>query len=1637
MKCKKIKKLTSLTLALSTIGATVALPVSAAELKPSQPGLWLTEIYQNDIDRSSVYGNKSDHMEFVEVTNTGDTDVAFNNGYEIWYEYPSDGSYTMKQLTVTALNDETEVIIPANKSVVLWNQRTDIGGTEGTDYASEEQFRTAMNIPSDVLVYKVSGQEGFAENDRGFAIKDKSGNILSYYHYNTTKDEVTQDGLSVHLKVPETGSTMQVWQAKKLTSAGFAYSDQLAGQRNVTIPSTQPSGLYITEIRPNDSDRSSVYGSGTNDLMECLELTNTTDKEIDLNKEYELVYRVKEGSYKTLPLYHLNQDGTCGTSDDCVVPAKSTVVLWCYRAGYGLTQGKDYDTYPTEQEFREAYDIPEDVPVYIFTGQNGLANTFRGFDLYKLEEQGKTLVSRYFWDGSSDLKDNRSVDLKISSEGPLMSVYGSQRVTNMGKVDDAQITFSADDGSSPTVTLSTDPYDADALTVLENGLDYGENLRIPYSYSGTETLPVKKAELFWRTSEMDHYETTTTTSFSIYNKWYAFIDNGYLQGADWVEYYVKFYNSYRCTKTDLQRVEIHNDSEQPDGTRISINGTDIADKDYSGTVQVSAKNFGGTLSSIQLDGENLTTEAAMERGAYFVFDHTGVDSYFKNGLTTGGDTEETGTIIGTFSKCSTIPSSGRLAMLVNGQYFTYNDDGSASIELTVRPATYGSCWEAYNDENNEDFVASNMKLILRDGTAISPSTCVGENITTREVVDLNADGPIKIGDSANQYIYVKMTFDIPADKVDLTALTAEVDTTKLSDGEHTLTAGDTTVTFSVNNSDPQPVTPTEPELNVSVSLDDSKNTIQVTEVTGASSVSIYNANTIDDITVMEGTGDNTYNAVKKDNETATSSDDGEYPYQILQIPVNENEENLRIQLDATSNYDSPVRLYVRNGNSWEVLDVERDNDTLTAICPVAEHIIDGNVEVLIQARTTATAPYINEKTFKTNVGDNSDWDGKTVTEDNPYATPESYDFSIAWYTDTQYYSEQYNKHYSDMVSWIIENQKNLNIKYVLHTGDIADEFNEEYQFAYARSQQDRLQQAGIPTGVLGGNHDVAHGNMVYDLYWKYFGAEYYLNDPWYGGSYRNNLGHYDIIEAGGEKLLFIDISWDIYTPEIEWINSVLDAYPDTKAIITTHGGINASATESYTSRILQKVCKNNPQVIAILNGHYHGSSINFVELTSDSGETHTVYQICTDYQSATEGGSGYIKMLYFDLANDKIYINSYSPSAPDKDGQSDVNYYDDKELLDYSDSMLTADENGIKRYTDYDIDVIALPVSFDRNSNKELRVSNIKVYGLGGEELATGEIDKPISLTIDSGLVYAAVKDDSGNSIAYTKVSNLTPINNTSTISSTAITEGESVTITASATEGTDPYQYAITARHSSATKWTTLKHYSTTTTRTWTPSMTGTYQVCAKVKDSNGREVKKFFTLTVNADPSKPINNSTISSTTITEGESVTITASATNGTEPYQYAMSVRHSTATKWTTIKGYDTTATKVWTPAMTGTYQVCAKFKDANGTEVKKFFKLTVKADQSKPINNSTISSTIIAKGNSVTINASATGSTEPYQYAVSVKHSTATGWTTIKGYDTTSTKVWTPAKTGSYQICVKVKDANGTEAKKYFALTVK
>lgn len=567
----------------------------------NKEGLWITEIYQNDVDRSEknntreksgyesikLYKSTTDLMEFVEITSTYDKAVNFNDIYEFVY------NDTVQKVTTMDGNDE--VIIQPEEKVVLWNYRSDVT----TAIPTEEEFRRQMRIPDDAVVLKVTSGVNWAVTST-FSLKTKSDDgIISTFKATDKAD--TMDGYSVELAIPDIGNEMQVYREMCEPSPGYVYSGQLNGLVNAKVPDNQiADGVFITEVRPNDINRSSVYGI-SDDLMECVEVVNTTDHDVDLNNEYQFGYAVKEGSRKILQLSHYdeNAESNIGSSEGCVVPAGKTAVLWYYRINYL----KNYTSFPTEKEFRAAYNISDDIPVYLCTDQNGMNNTNRVVELYKLDSDGtRKMVSYYSYIGSSDCKDNKSAELMVNPEGPEMLLKTGNAATSMGVVSADQYTYLKDDGSALTLRLND---------VVPESIMQGDELRVNFYFAENGSLPRTGITTYYRFDGTGSWYSSTEIKRRVPNLYEALIPADELFSHDYVEFYVSADNRYRSTLSDMYRVSISKLNEV-DGIR-----TNISDKqEVSGTISVTANDGGDNHSSqIYVDGTEYQTVPMLEDGA--------------------------------------------------------------------------------------------------------------------------------------------------------------------------------------------------------------------------------------------------------------------------------------------------------------------------------------------------------------------------------------------------------------------------------------------------------------------------------------------------------------------------------------------------------------------------------------------------------------------------------------------------------------------------------------------------------------------------------------------------------------------------------------------------------------------------------------------------------------------------------------------------------------------------------------------------------------------------------------------------------------------------------------------------------------
>lgn len=181
--------------------------------------------------------------------------------------------------------------------------------------------------------------------------------------------------------------------------------------------------------------------------------------------------------------------------------------------------------------------------------------------------------------------------------------------------------------------------------------------------------------------------------------------------------------------------------------------------------------------------------------------------------------------------------------------------------------------------------------------------------------------------------------------------------------------------------------------------------------------------------------------------------------------------------------------------------------------------------------------------------------------------------------------------------------------------------------------------------------------------------------------------------------------------------------------------------------------------------------------------------------------------------------------------------------------------------------------------------------------------------------------------------------------------------------------------------------------------------------------------------------NKSYVSSTNITLGQKVKLTAVAEGGTEPYTYALMYKKATSSTWTKIgTKYGTASTGSFKPGKAVVYDVMINVKDSTDKVKSKSFKINVSA----PLKNtSTISAATVKAGQTVTLSGSATGGTAPYKYALMYKKASSNTWTKIgTKYGTASTGSFKPGKAVPYVIMINVKDSSGTIKSKTFNLTV-
>ncbi|GAA2219628.1 hypothetical protein GCM10010413_07800 [Promicromonospora sukumoe] len=423
-----------------------------------------------------------------------------------------------------------------------------------------------------------------------------------------------------------------------------------------------------------------------------------------------------------------------------------------------------------------------------------------------------------------------------------------------------------------------------------------------------------------------------------------------------------------------------------------------------------------------------------------------------------------------------------------------------------------------------------------------------------------------------------------------------------------------------------------------------------------------------------------------DGKSVESPAAGDVTYQRFDVPVRGKVEAPVLRWEGTADPARLVSLRAWNPDTdaWDVVASARgaaEGGTVLEGTVSRDYVDRGKVHAMV----TGEDPFADDL----DAGDKDRFDD-----------PDAYDFSMVHYTDTQYLTEGaveqetaeeravWAQGYNGVMDWIVDNADERKIAYVAHTGDITETNIRAYppeledqvigEFEFASQAQARIDAAGIPNGVVAGNHDNQSGTDP-TLYDQYFGPDRYedLEQGWddasYGGTMTpgSNENHYDLFSAGGLDFVVVGLSYGVTRDEAEWAASIFERYSHRNGILLTHDYLEPSSSPdgrganfggSDGPLLYNLLVKDNPNVFMVLAGHRHGVGTNVrPPVVGDIGGG--VVELLADYQFYTvsagqlglaeiggyepadqlQFGASFFRMLQFDVDRGEVSIDTYSP----------------------------------------------------------------------------------------------------------------------------------------------------------------------------------------------------------------------------------------------------------------------------------------------------------------------------------------------------------------------------------------------------------
>lgn len=274
------------------------------------------------------------------------------------------------------------------------------------------------------------------------------------------------------------------------------------------------------------------------------------------------------------------------------------------------------------------------------------------------------------------------------------------------------------------------------------------------------------------------------------------------------------------------------------------------------------------------------------------------------------------------------------------------------------------------------------------------------------------------------------------------------------------------------------------------------------------------------------------------------------------------------------------------------------------------------------------------------------------------------DFTVIALPDTQQYAQIAPNMGHFQTEWIAQQAGGLNVKMVLHEGDIVNNYDQPQQWTNAKAFMDRLP-SDLPFLLAPGNHDYDDwATRDLTAFNAAFPSTRYTGSSWFNGALKDagvTENVYMTVTVGETTFLFMALELAPAAATVAWAGGILTANTDKFAIVVTHDYLNVD--DSYTvagQDLWDDLIKHHDNIICVLSGHMDTTTDHQGYRVDNTLGGQPVHQIQSDYQKLNNTGDGYLRVMRFVPSTRKIYVETYSPYTnawmTDAENEFDVTY---------------------------------------------------------------------------------------------------------------------------------------------------------------------------------------------------------------------------------------------------------------------------------------------------------------------------------------------------------------------------------------------